>query len=141
GFDSHACMRLRERDLYELFHILMKGGSEKLPLNVNYFIYNLGANGKRERVNGLLPTVGAYPPFVYYYQAVKNFAEPGEPPITKRDPKENLLYLDALRGSPEPILMKTRGFDEGDRKILKTYDLMVAGVAFAKQPPPLKAGM
>lgn len=38
GFDSHGCMRLREKDLFELSTVLFKGGQRRIPLDVDYFL-------------------------------------------------------------------------------------------------------
>lgn len=134
GFDSHGCMRFRGRDLHELFAIVMQGGSEALPVSVNYFVYNRGADGYRGRQNGLFPTIGAYPIFSRYYQSVKNIAPPGQPPMPHRDPKEHLLDLNPVTSSPIPVLMKLNGFTEEDRQDLSTFDRMEKEVE-ALAPP------
>src|SRR6185437_9079949 len=137
GFDLHGCMRLRSRDLHEFFEIVAEGGSEALPVNVNYFIYNRGKDGSRRQPNGLIPVTGAYPYFTAYYQSVKNVAPPGKPPQPIRDPKEHLLDLDPIRQAPDSVLTNLKGFTAADREDLKTFQQ----IASPESPVPQGSGL
>ena len=130
SFDSHGCMRMREKDLKELFTIVEKGGSDVLPVNVGYFVYNRGADGKREEANGLLPTVGAYPLFTQYYQRVQNFAKAGETPEARRDAKEHLLITEKVYQSPDSSIEQLSDFTPDKMKELAAYDQMLKEADF-----------
>ncbi len=38
GFESHGCIRLREKDLYELYYLLTRGYRTKIPARMAYYL-------------------------------------------------------------------------------------------------------
>ena len=122
GFDSHGCMRLRQKDLMEYYTIVMNGGSDVLPVNVDYFIFKrleLSA-GARDLMYGFLEVEHPYPLNDEYYQRVKNFAAKGQTPRYERDPKENLPIMEKVSGVPD--LTHLKGFTADDMLDLKIFD-------------------
>jgi hypothetical protein len=135
GFDSHGCMRLREKDLNEFYTIVKKGGSEELPVNVNYFIYNRGSDGHREEQYGELAAIGAYPIFGNYYQSVTNFGT-ADHPIMRRDPKEHLEEMGKIYRSPDPVLAQLTGLTEEQKQDLIQFEDMIRDADFGPLEPP-----
>lgn len=90
GFDSHGCMRVREKDLMELYAILMGGASKKIPVNVSYEIADLDDH-PAPKVNDS-------------YQRVKNFGSAAQPQL-RRD-GHNLVILERVKGEPPVELLK-----------------------------------
>ena len=98
SFQSHGCMRMRGKDLNQLYQIVMHGGSSELPVNVNAFL-NTSPNDKESL--DPLNLAAPYPFEVQTYMQVKNFSPPGDPPTYQRDPEENLVVLEPVFGAPE----------------------------------------
>jgi hypothetical protein len=100
GFESHGCMRMRDKDLSELFTIVMKGGSDKLPVTVDTHVWNKNAEGVRDASAGAADIVTAYPVETDSYMRVTYFPEA---PHYKRDdiPNEHLVMMDRARGQPD----------------------------------------
>jgi hypothetical protein len=68
GFDSHGCVRMREKDLYEVYALLMTQETPKIPLNVNLRIEERAEHPYPIRDNG--------------YQSVVDCANPRVKPDT-----------------------------------------------------------
>jgi hypothetical protein len=86
GFDSHGCMRLREKDLTELFLIVTRTDLDETPLAVFKSLPD-GLNHP-------------YPLHTQYYKRIKNFGTP-EKPLIKRD-EEGLIIMERVY-KPAPI--------------------------------------
>jgi hypothetical protein len=129
GFDSHGCMRLREKDLTELFTIVMKSAGTHVPVEVNYFILKRDPSGEPAEYNaalGYMSEQHPYPTRIDGYERVENFAPPGRPPEARRDPVEHLIILEDARGQPD--LSGLTGFDANDRDDLQEYLREVRGI-------------
>jgi hypothetical protein len=85
GFDSHGCMRLRNKDLRELFQIVTKGSLEEMPLQVGFSV-----SEKNDH---------PYPQFTEYYKAIKNFGTVLKP-LIKRD-EFGLVIMEKIAGVPD----------------------------------------
>lgn len=120
GFDSHGCMRLRQKDLHELFDVVMESPGDSVPVDIDYYVYYRDANMDRNESEGQMKQVHPYPLRQDSYQRVKNFAAPGEAPLAKRDPKENLVILEAASGKPD--FSQLVGFDASDITDLSVFD-------------------
>lgn len=88
GFESHACMRLRLKDLRQLFTIVEHAGEERLPLDIEYHV-------KQHDRLGTPP----YPMEQDSYMRIKNFGTKKHP-IAKRDPAEGLLFMERVHHAP-----------------------------------------
>ncbi len=121
GFDSHGCMRLRLKDLREFFTIVEQGGSDALPVNVDYFVWEKDQTGTRtwNPANISHP----YPLRVDGYMAVENFADQGQKPKYERDPKEHLVVLENTAG--EPDLRHLVGMNGDEATDLHEFDDMI----------------
>jgi hypothetical protein len=84
GFDSHGCMRLRDKDLRELYQIVSKGPEEQLSVNIDFFVPE----------KNLHP----YPEFTEYFKSVKNYGTTTRP-VVKRD-DWNLVIMERIPGIP-----------------------------------------
>ncbi len=128
GFDSHGCMRLRQKDLREFYKIVMNGASEELPVNVSYFVtFENSANGpiifgseSDTSAEKSLTEVHPYPLNLAYYQRVQNVAGPGEPPRPGRDPVEGLVLLEKVYSNAPP-LSRLVGIDGDDMTDLNDF--------------------
>ncbi len=85
GFDSHGCMRLREKDLYEVYGILMNESESTIPINISYHISDL-----EEHPLPLLDTS---------FRRVKNFGTAAKP-AAKRDDVDKLLITEVVKAKP-----------------------------------------
>jgi hypothetical protein len=132
GFESHGCMRLRKKDLMEMFTIVEQGGLEEIPVNVDLFAFNIGAS-EVATVGENIPTeLHPYPLTRSVYERVKNMAAPGQPPEAARDPVEHLVILEDAPGQPD--FTKLTGFSADELTDLKIFD----GITEALPPPPKK---
>lgn len=62
GIESHACMRLRYKDLREMFNIVKFGGSEDIPMNVNFLLWKMDPRtGRPDPKLGQEPALHPYP--------------------------------------------------------------------------------
>jgi hypothetical protein len=101
GFESHGCMRMREKDLLEFFTIVMNGADDKLPVNVDNHVWNLGADGTRNDARaGAADIASIYPFNTSSFMRVTYFPEP---PHWQRDdiPNEHLVIMDRAAGQPD----------------------------------------
>ncbi len=93
GFDSHACYRLREKDLYELYAILMHQEKDAIDLNVSF---QLGQPGQAEpELEHPMPKRNDG------YKTVTNYGT-AEHPKPKRDPKYHYYIMSDVL-APPPI--------------------------------------
>lgn len=122
GFDSHGCMRLRYQDLIEFFTIVMDGGSDSLPLSVNYFLTGAPSDSYPPGWT-FLNVAEPYPLRLDGYKRVKNFSPPGQPPSYQRDENEHLVILEDAPGLPD--LNRLNGFSELDKTYLKLFNLRI----------------
>lgn len=123
GLESHACMRLRLKDLTEFFTIVMKGADEKLPVNVDYFVWNRNQFGERDQKQGEITQIHPYPLESNSYMTIKNFAGPGQKPIAQRDPEEHLLIMERVNHAPN--LKHLGEFNADDITDMKVFDGLV----------------
>lgn len=99
GYDSHGCMRLRQKDLSEMANILFNGSKPSIPVNVTLFMKNsaqyadLGTNSAADSKEGIIRQVHPYPYNMKYYQRVKNFDG-----TYKRDAEEHLVITEKAAG-------------------------------------------
>jgi hypothetical protein len=98
GFESHGCMRLRSKDLMEFFEIVEKGADDKVPVNVDYHVWNRNAQGVRDSQAGGADIDVAYPVNKYSFMKVTYFKDA---PYTRRDEVEHLLEMDSEQGQPD----------------------------------------
>jgi hypothetical protein len=85
GFESHGCLRLRERDLYELHALLMNQDRSRIPVQI--------------RLKGEEQAAHPYPKRNKTYFKVKNFeSNPDKPARAERDEEHNLIVLERARG-------------------------------------------
>ncbi|MGK5088372.1 L,D-transpeptidase [Bdellovibrionota bacterium FG-2] len=85
GFDSHGCMRLREKDLYEVYAILMNESESLIPISISYHISDL-----EEHPLPLLDNS---------YRRVKNFWTAAKP-AAQRDDVDKLLITEVVKAKP-----------------------------------------
>jgi hypothetical protein len=130
GLESHGCMRLRKKDLMEMFTIVEQGALSEIPVNVDLFAFNIGADQIPSPSEGIPTELHVYPMTVDYYERPKNMAAPGEPPLAARDPIEHLIILEDAPGQPD--FSKLTGFSADDLTDLKVFD----GITEALPPPP-----
>ena len=120
GFESHGCMRLRQKDLAEFHTIVMNGELDALPVNVSLFANEIGnLGGVSPLGGGLLPEVHPYPYSLANYQSVENFAVAGAPPMSERDPVEHLRILQTTPGQPNFATLT--GFNAEDEIELNAF--------------------
>jgi hypothetical protein len=98
GFESHGCMRMREKDLMEFFAIVMNGADDKIPVDVDNHVPARNAQGLRVKGNGLSDEVIAYPAEDDSYVRVTRFPTA---PFFQRDSVEHLVIMDRANGQPE----------------------------------------
>jgi hypothetical protein len=84
GFVSHGCIRMRDKDLYELYYILTGGGDATISLEMRYWLKDLADT--------------PYPLDDSEYQRVKNFGTDENPEVARG--KDGLLILEEHRGTP-----------------------------------------
>jgi hypothetical protein len=130
GLESHGCMRLRKKDLMEMFTIVEQGALNEIPVNVNLFAFNIGADQLPSESQGIPTELHVYPMTVNYYERPKNMADPGQPPLAARDPIEHLIILEDAPGQPD--FTKLAGFSADELTDLQTFD----GITEALPPPP-----
>lgn len=121
GFESHGCMRLRQKDLMQFFTIVEKGADARLPVNVDYFVWNRNEWGDRDQSQGQVKEIHPYP-LENSYMRIKNFARPGQTPVGRRD-GENLYIMEQV--NQEPNLSKLRDFNADDVKDDSVFDGLV----------------
>ncbi len=85
GFLSHGCMRMREKDLYELYTIIRWQGPGAIPLEINYWLDDILDH--------------PYPLENRFYSRVKNFGTK-ENPEYKREEETDLIILEQIWDIP-----------------------------------------
>jgi hypothetical protein len=115
GFESHACMRMRYKDLIEFHTIVMSGGESVLPVNTDYFLWKAGPNGVRDHKLGVVDQVLPYPFNDANYMHIQYYPEA---PHWRKDPDGNYTMRAA---SGQPDLSKLNGFDASDLTNLQTF--------------------
>lgn len=118
GFESHGCMRMRQKDLMEFFTIVMKAGDKQLPVNVDYFVWNTDANGQRQESLGQVSSIHPYPVVGANYMTIQNFGT-AKRPVAKRDDEEHLLIMDEVNHAPD--LSHLSGFSADDLTSWKEF--------------------
>lgn len=98
GFESHGCMRMREKDLLEFFTIVEKGADDKLPVNVDNHVFNRNEQGVRDPAAGVASIAHAYPVNTESYMRVTYFQQA---PHYQRDSVEHLVMMDRAQGQPD----------------------------------------
>jgi hypothetical protein len=98
GFESHGCMRLREKDLLQFFAIMTQGGDDQIPVTVQNYVWNINDQGVRDSSLGAAPYVHTYPFNMESFERVKYFPDA---PHYQRDPVENLIILEVAQGQPD----------------------------------------
>ena len=98
GFESHGCMRMREKDLMEFFTIVMNGADEKIPVDVDNRIPKRNELGQRDRQLGPSNLSHVYPVNTGSYVRVTRFPTP---PFFRRDDVEHLVIMDRASGQPD----------------------------------------
>ncbi len=99
GFESHGCMRMRLKDLKQLFTIVEKSADTRLPVDVEYHIRHRAKFGKRFMITRFLRDIHPYPLEDDSYMRIKNFGTIKHP-VTKRD-GEHLLVMQRVAGAPD----------------------------------------
>jgi hypothetical protein len=99
GFESHGCMRMREKDLMEFFAIVMQGGSLRLPVDVDYHVAARNAQGLRVKANGITLETISYPLENDSFMRVTRF--PYAPFYQRTNDKEHLVIMDRSSGQPD----------------------------------------
>jgi hypothetical protein len=132
GLESHGCMRLRKKDLMEMFTIVEQGGLDEIPVNVDLFAFNIGDDEVPSVTDGIPTELHPYPLTESYYERVKNAALPGQPPQDERDPLEHLVVLEDAPGQPN--FSTLQGFSADELTDLKTFE----GITEALPPMPKK---
>lgn len=117
GFESHGCMRMREKDLMEFFAIVMQGGNLKVPVDVDYHVPARNAQGLRVRANGNTQELISYPLENDSFMRVTRFPYP--PYYERTNDKEHLVIMDRASGQPDfrrlgDGLMNVWDFEQGD---------------------------
>lgn len=113
GFESHGCLRLREKDLYELYALLMSQGPSRMEIN----IYN--------DLND--PLDHPWPKQEDRYRRVKNFEKgPRKPPRIERDADDLVVVEQVLK---RPPITRIAGLLNGD----KLTDQELRGLGSAKE--------
>jgi hypothetical protein len=97
GFESHGCMRLREKDLNELYAIVAFGGSPTIQVDVTLELEESDDHPYKHRDDG--------------YVAVRNCAKAGQKPRSCRD-EHGLTITHDVQGRPP--FEKLVGFDGDD---------------------------
>jgi hypothetical protein len=115
GFESHACMRMRYKDLMEFHTIVMLGGDTVIPVNTDYFLWKAGSNGIRDHKFGVVDQVLPYPFNDANYMHIQYYPES---PHWRKDPDGNYTMRPA---SGQPDLSKLNGFDASDLTNLQTF--------------------
>jgi hypothetical protein len=85
AFDSHGCMRMQEKDLYELYAIAAHQGADAVPVQVQFTVD--------------LPSDHPMPPVETAYWAVVNCAKKGHAPASCLD-KDGLTLMRLVSGAP-----------------------------------------
>jgi hypothetical protein len=104
GFDSHGCIRLREKDLMEVFNIMSFGPQNSLALSIVYLIEPTPEH--------------PYPLSENSYKSVTNYGTP-ERPAVLRD-KDDLVVMDVVN-APVPYEQLLPDTDPRTRKINKKF--------------------
>lgn len=116
GFDSHGCMRLRQRDLRELYAIVKYQKDASIPVEVNYFVwsdsFDQSENLNEHQVSQLHP----YPFRTDGYMTVSS-------PL-RRDPKEHLVVMNDHKGQPD--LSGLRSFTADDSAGIAELNQLIA---------------
>jgi hypothetical protein len=117
GFESHGCMRMREKDLMEFFAIVMQGGNLKVPVDVDYHVAAKNASGVRTKANGNTLETTAYPLENESFMRVTRFPYP--PFYQRTNDKEHLVIMDRSSGQPDfrrlgDGLVNASDFEEND---------------------------
>ncbi len=101
GFLSHGCLRMRERDLYELHALLMHGDAASVPVDILL---------KSDRPEDAIDH--PYPLHDRSFKRVKNLeADSNRPSRIERD-EDNLLVMDRVRGrAPLDAILGVDGLD------------------------------
>jgi hypothetical protein len=86
SFDSHGCMRLRAKDLLELYAILAHGGSSRIPVDVSLTLPEDEDH--------------PYPQDDQGYMVIRNCDKTGKNPRFCRDPNHHLTEMDHQDGRP-----------------------------------------
>jgi hypothetical protein len=120
GFESHGCMRLREKDLKEFFNIVEQGALDEIPVNVGLLAFNIGSDEMPAVQDGVPSELNPYPMTVSSYEEVKNFAAPGEKPFAQRDLEEHLVILQDAAGQPD--FSGLVGFSADEISDLKAFE-------------------
>ena len=84
GFVSHGCVRVRDKDLYELYYIVLGSGDTSIPLEIRYWL--------KEKTDHPFPLDDSK------YEEVKNFGT-ADDPESRRD-REDLTILEETSGTP-----------------------------------------
>jgi hypothetical protein len=87
GFESHGCMRLRKKDLMELYLLLMNEANDNMPVQVLYTLPDASDS--------------PYPLNEIGYMRFKNFGDL-QHPETRRDPEHHLVIMERNRQDPPP---------------------------------------
>lgn len=133
GYDSHGCMRLRQKDLSEMANILFNGSKDSIPVNVTLFMKNsaqyanLGTNPVADSAEGIIRQVHPYPYNMKFYQRVKNFNG-----TYQRDAEEHLVITEKAAGIVD--ITKLTAFSVDDMSLEEMRKVLAedAGAASAK---------
>jgi len=87
GFESHGCMRLRKKDLLELYQILMGEANDSMPVQVLYTLPDTSDS--------------PYPLNEIGYMRFKNFGDL-QHPESHRDPEHHLIIMERNRNTTPP---------------------------------------
>lgn len=115
GFESHACMRMRYKDLIEFHTVVMQGADSVLPVNTDYFLWKAGSNGVRDHKLGVADQVLPYPFNDANYMHIQYYPEF---PHWRKDPDGNYTMRPA---NGQPDLSKLNGFDASDSTNLRIF--------------------
>jgi hypothetical protein len=120
GFESHGCMRLRLKDLSEFFNIVEHSADRRIPVDIDFFVWNRGPSGERDSAQGEVAQIHPYPLEDKSYMRVENFAQPGQPPVYQRDDQEHLIIMERVNHAPP--LKGIKGFSADDLTEMSKFD-------------------
>ena len=115
-----------------MFKIVEEGALEEVPVDVDLFAFNIGADQTPSIKENIPTEAHPYPLTESNYVRVKNFALTGQTPLSERDPDEHLVILETASGQPD--FSKISGFSADDLTDLKIFD----GITEALPPPPVQ---
>jgi hypothetical protein len=117
SFESHACMRMRKKDLLEFSMAVTNSADQRTPVNVSYFIWNRNASGVRDPSLGQTTVIHPYPFRNDSYMTVKNF--PGQTPAYKIGPDKLII---TERGVGQPDLKGLKSLSDAGTKAVDVFE-------------------